>query len=530
MKRVLILVMTFVMFLSILPKEGYAEKKYDDVIDINLFCMFSYLIPEEGNTVQQYIRDEFGINFIVDGIDIGEQSNKINMWLASGDAPGDVVRMATSYDNIWKLGRAGYIIQTDPLFEEYPDMSAAWDEDIANILWRDPENGKMYCIPGCGFNAETMVVSDLGPIIRQDFMDAAGVERPTTLDELTEVLRAFKNLGQFNGMDIVPLGNSNYSFALEYMFGLNVDFENKTFYRINRNAYGEQWKYMNMLYREGLLDPEYFLLTNEQKQSKLMSGVVGFTIGYWYLDDLVNNAIAAIDPNGKFVGTQWITGPNGFLPTRQDARNGWHHHQVALSSEFAKNEEGMKRFLEFLNWNYGEEGSFVTKYGPAGVYYELGDDSIFRPNEKTLELQAMPDNAWRIQSGIWAYDIANMKEMDYKVLQFSETVADSVYHYWWQNYNWERYDLVKWTLAQTEYRNQNGLSPDEHGSTYPYLYSVDLAERYNQSMAEAVMASSAEECERIIEEYDAYVKDCGILEQTASYFDIYEAFLAKGND
>lgn len=526
MKKILSLALILMLALSTVPA-GLAEAPAEELTDITVYCMFSNVTPAEGNPVQTYIEEKFGIRFLCEMLPIGEQTNKINMWLASGDAPGDVVRMATSYDNIWKLGRAGYIIETEALAQQYPAVSDGWDSDLVDVLWRDPESQKLYCIPGCGFKAEDMVVTDVGPIIRQDLLDAAGVEPPTDLDSLYTVLKAFNDLGEHNGIDIQPLGNSDYMYYFRGVFGLEVDFENRTFFNINKDAYSHYWLYMNRLYREGLLDPEYFVLTSEQRQSKQSSGAIGMTMGYWYTLDTINNALAATDPNAKFVGTQWITGPDGFTPTRQDARNGWYHHQVAISSSFAQDEAKLQKFMEYFSWNFGEEGSFVTKYGPENLYFEEGEDGIFRPNEACLQLQAQPDNAWQIQSGIWAYDIANMKEMDYKVLQFSDTVADACYDTWWQNFNWERYNLVKWTLAQTQYKNANGLEADEHGTNYPYLYTTDLDEQYDKYEANAIMAESEEDCKRLIDEYAAYVESCGILEQAEAYFTIYDEFMAN---
>ena len=498
---------------------------YDDFIDIKIFCMFTDQAPEKNNVLQEYIKQRFGINFINDGIPgTGEQDNRMNMWLASGEAPGDVVRHTGNILPVWELADANYIIELDDLFKEYPVITDAWNWRVADAMFRNPSDGKFYFIPACGFKAETMVIHDLGPVIREDFLKKAGVEKPKNLDELVDVLRAFKEIGQFAGINIAPFGNSNAFGYFMCIFGYDYDFGDRTFYNVNPKAYGEEWLYSNMLYREGLMDPEFFMLNGDQVYEKLMTGAIGYTMGYGI--DPINIALGQIDPEAVFVGSPWPTGPNGFIPIRQDPRDGEYYHEVLVSSSFAKNEEGLRRLFEYLNWNYGEEGSFVTKYGPEGVYYALNSQGVYEAKPETLELQAMPDNAWGVKSGTWFYDIANMKEMDYKVLRGSEVAAECMFDIWWQNFRWERVDLVNWEVAQMEYRKSNGMTAQEHPMR-PYRYRTDIAERYNQEKARAIMAPTEAECRSIMADYQAWVDSIdGLKDEIELYFDVYDKFMA----
>lgn len=512
---------------------GDVEKdgKKSEPVKVKVYCMFTNLLPEENNVLHQYILEKFNIDFEYDVTSIDQQTNKINMWLASGDAPGDVVRVATDINLVWQLGRAGYIIPTDDLLDQYPITKAAWDNDIYEILWKDPETGKMFFFPACGFQSDRMVVHDLGLIIREDLLKQSGEQAPTNLDELYTVLKAFKEtIGTFNGQDIIPLGQSPHAgWVLPLHFGYETDFETKTLFNVNKQAYGEYWLYMNKLYREGLMDQEWFTIKSDQINQKLSSGAVGFSVGYWYDMDAINNSLRTIDPNAKFIGNQWLTGVNGFKATRQDSRDGWHHHQVLITSDFAKDTEAVDRFVEFLAWTYDDEGSFITKYGPPDKYFVEGEGGMYTRTPECEELQALPGNAWQTRSGIWFYDIANMHEMDFKVLQFSNDTADMCYNYWWENFNWERKNMVKWVLAQKKYQIDNGLKPSDHPDRAPHLYNTDVGEQYNKYTANAIMAKSEEECRKLIDEYDNYVAESGVLEEIAKYFEIYEEFMQSRN-
>lgn len=240
---------------------------------------------------------------------------------------------------------------------------------------------------------------DFGPVIRQDFLDKVGMERPVTYDDWHAVLTAFK---EQLGIEIpLYLINDTFTRYNEFAagFGITKDWslatDGKTvIYGPYEDGFGEYLDMMKQWYAEGLIDQSFSIRTNA-----------------WPDDDLVlNDKVGAWCDNTSRLGNTYYplrgaTNPDFNLAgTRIPIKEGGEAHyrcpqtiignmQIAISASSTHIEDAIR----WMDAQYSEEAAFVMNYGVVegkdGSYYidETG------PHWGTL-LTANPDGLTNSQA------------------------------------------------------------------------------------------------------------------------------------
>ncbi|MGI5857333.1 MAG: extracellular solute-binding protein [Candidatus Merdivicinus sp.] len=210
-------------------------------------------------------------------------AEKKNLALASGDYP-DLFWAGTDTSDEQKYG-----VDTG-VFQNIKDLIPKYMPNLSKVLADNPDaangikasDGNIYMLP---YLADTLTMADSTIYYRKDWLKKVGKEVPTTVDELTDVLRAIKTLGD----DIYPLmpqpntsGNNAAENFLYAAFGEDLEphfvvDENGT---VSYSPLSEQFEhfitYMNALYTEQLLDNECYTQTTEQATAKLKNNQAGF--------------------------------------------------------------------------------------------------------------------------------------------------------------------------------------------------------------------------------------------------------------
>lgn len=182
-------------------------------------------------------------------------------------------------------GDGGYFIDLKPYYDDkegaskiFWDQLSIMDEDFQNEVVRkltDPDNGKMYA-------AARIEYALFDPMhyqvyINKPWLDKLGLEMPTNLDELYDVLVAFRDRDpNGNGeKDEIPLvGTINtYGDVVDWLLNFfiyqddtkwwNADDDQKLFSPFMTEEYREGLKFVNKLYKEGLLHQSVFSNVNK---------------------------------------------------------------------------------------------------------------------------------------------------------------------------------------------------------------------------------------------------------------------------
>ena len=183
MKKLLSLFIALMLAVALVP----ASLAEEEPVTLTLFYQSTRPINEYTELTHQYIKDNLGIDInLIQGGDNWKQ--QLSLYITSGDIPDLMAFMDAATFQGYAADGAFYDI-TD-MVRNYENIMAYLNSvvgyDAEDMLARTTVNGAIYGIPSV-----TIARSYYSLNIRTDWLEAVGKEIPTTLDEFTEVLRAF---------------------------------------------------------------------------------------------------------------------------------------------------------------------------------------------------------------------------------------------------------------------------------------------------------------------------------------------------
>jgi len=225
------------------------------------------------------------------------------------------------------------------------------------------------------------VSNSYGLVMRKDWLDQLGLPVPVTHDEFKEALIAFRDKMGATSPFSLPVGElrnmGNYG-IMTSPFGLvSTDYyhkDGKVHYGAYEPEYKEFLKWLNQLYKEGLLDRNFLMLDAATKNSNIMNGISGATAGYagggigvWM------TTMAQKDPNYKLVGVGSLVknkGDKALFNQRQALVPG----TCAAITTSCKNVEAA---VQFLNYGYTDEGDLLMQFGIEGKSFEIRNGKLY---------------------------------------------------------------------------------------------------------------------------------------------------------
>ncbi len=339
-----------------------------------------------------------GIELVVDKPDHNKYYEKVTLSFAS-ENPSDVIELGSTY------------------YPEYAnngvlwDMTEAWDTTTANAKSITDESyvdalkidGHLYGFPMAAGNGTITYV-------RQDWLDEAGLDLPTTYDEFIEMLRAFKARG--NGaipLTAAGLINSETPYDIylrEFYQDANPDFyipEGSDQYvdGFAEDAMKEAMQRMRDAYAEGLIDAEVVTNQTSTCRDKVNSGLVGafnYWAGMWNakLEDATKNddgSIVDLTPMPAIEGATYIER----VPT------------ALVITTYAPNPQAV--FDELIMYSHdGGEGQMLFTHGVSdedakALGYDKGGHYTTDENGNTVALQYWEDPTKDVEKSFYAPEL-----------------------------------------------------------------------------------------------------------------------------
>ena len=371
MKKFLAMALTLALALTVLALPVSA----DEATETKTFSIWTWLGSAEGWGCQSY--DEipcFTAAEQATGIDITweieSDTSTFDLMMSSGDTT-DGIYYAWNPTRTAKYSAAGLIVDIAPYLEEYaPNLWALIqsDETIRKQLYS--ADGGIHFVPW--ITSDRRLVYGEGFGIRQDWLDKLGLAMPTTTDGLLEVLRQFRAQdANGNGEnDEIITGYQSQLNKLTYAFKTADDYhyaeDGKTVvYGPMTDNYKEFLTFMNTLYAEGILDPDYFTNDSDIYMKKCQEDRVGL-----YCDNpgVFGTIMKDGEANGlsmDYAPMPWIGGYNLSSATRRYVQP----YGVAISSSC----EDVAGILTYLDYFFTEEGNTLLNWGIEGESYEIVD-------------------------------------------------------------------------------------------------------------------------------------------------------------
>ncbi|MGC9522924.1 MAG: ABC transporter substrate-binding protein [Anaerolineae bacterium] len=331
----------------------------------------------------KYLEEKFNVKF---DVVTGTTDETLTLLLASGEYPKLIYKSWFSMLDVVKYGELGVFVPLEDYIAEYaPNVTQAIDENPRLKEAVYAPDGHIYMMPyweecyHCSMSMKAW--------INTDWLEAVGMEMPTTTEELEEVLIAFRDQDpNGNGKkDEIPFTGSPHTWAAEpwnflmnafiYNTGTGSDYTymdgDKVSFAPSQPEWREGLEYANSLYKQGLIDPQAF--TQDEKQLKNLCTSEEELVGVYAAGHLGIGVDPWIDLEraNKYEALAPLKGPAGVQTTPYSPNRG-------MDGSFAitdrASEEEAIAFIRLLDWHYSREGSVSSWFGPIEVGWTWAED------------------------------------------------------------------------------------------------------------------------------------------------------------
>lgn len=361
--------------------EGYPIS--NELITVTAAGPFGLQVEYEEILTWQEWQDRLGIKLEMNFYNYEDWPTQFTLMIASDSLPDIIFSSGLSAADCAEYGSQGYFVNLLDYEELIPNVKQAW-EDYPGL------QAAMTSYDGGVYGTKAIVTSVVNKIprvfINKVWLENVGKEIPTTIDELYDVLVAFKEMdanGNGDPNDEIPMGYYTNSTAqtekaLLAAFGfitdsteyiLQADEENNIYIAETTEPYRAYLRFMHQCYEEGLMDSEAFTLTNAEVMQNCANDRYGF-YGTGSAPYVMATADMSYDAN--WAGVMGLTSEYNDTPTLgipSGIQSGFQMH-INAASEYV---EELVRFVDYL---YTEEGGTSTFSGYEGVTFDYEMDDL----------------------------------------------------------------------------------------------------------------------------------------------------------
>lgn len=268
----------------------------------------------EDNDFTRWIEDKTGVSADFSPVPRKDSAQKLNIVLASGDLPDVFLGWRLQPAQLAEYGSQGILRPLNTYLDELGFHTKQWMEQYPSIRPQITNlDGKIYTIPMFNQCYHCSMGNKLW--INEDWLSSLGLDMPRTTEDFYETLKAFKEQDpNGNGIaDEIPLSaaqaqdenlngtNSLIPHMMNPWVYIPSGFNNLTGMLTLDNgrvmaAYAQEgWReglrFMKRLYEDDLLDPESFVMDNQQLEQlaesevQVLGAAPGLTMPAQYLGD-----------------------------------------------------------------------------------------------------------------------------------------------------------------------------------------------------------------------------------------------------
>ncbi|UQZ83083.1 Lipoprotein LipO precursor [Paenibacillus konkukensis] len=359
-------------------------------VTISMFNRVNAQVVIDNNPVIAEAGKLANVKLSVEAPPINNYVDKLQVLMASGDLPDLIYNWGGADSNMETWAKNGLLTPLDDKIAQYPNLM----KNITKEMWdgvRSVNDGKIYIVP------RTNVVNHWGYMINQTWLDKLNLKAPTTLDEFTNVCKAFtQNDPDGNGKaDTYCLSFSNPTLGsntiwnssnfLASAFSLPIvngakDTDGTYKIREKMSGYIPFLTYLKQLNDEKLIDPEFLVNKIYVDQDKLNQNRIGINYAHQYTvmgnlskdkDSDKKYTYHAVLKNSQGVANDWVTPAT------------WGGWMIPSSSKHVDD------VLKFLDWGNTAEANTLFQLGIKGLTYDSYDPatkSISRTADETTKL------------------------------------------------------------------------------------------------------------------------------------------------
>ncbi len=322
------------------------------------------------------IRDELGIDLTITALPSNESDQDVRIQ-AAGAATALPDVFFVSRPVLQNLINQGLVASIDEIYDMMPNRTANYHDAAArNYTTFDGENFGM-AIPSSVTPIESLV-------IRKDWLDNLGLEIPTTLDELYDVMYAFTyndpdqngrddtwGYGAFVESDTTLKGYPGSrlwpimgAFGVTGLWTFNESDLGLTVYK---DGFFDFVQYFRKMCNDGVIDPNWLSYRKDDFRAAWKQGRFGVMYEQWAALSAESN-YAPFDtnfPNGEWVVIDPPVGTNG----EQSMGSLDKTYRIYAVSQDAKDAGKLEAIARLFEWMASDEGYYLLGYGVEGVNY-----------------------------------------------------------------------------------------------------------------------------------------------------------------
>lgn len=350
------------------------------------------------------------------------EEEAFNLMMSSGNL-ADIIGYVDA-SSLEKLGRDGGMIPLNDLIKEHaPNIQKVLDEDARFRQTAYSLDGNIYQIPK---NQELKAAEFWW--IRQDWLDKLNLKAPTTVDELHDVLYAFRNEDpNGNGLkDEIPLfDRAGWKQPDEYLYLWDTSLE---FYprdgKMKYEPLEENFKtgVSNMIkwYQEGLIDPEIFT-RGASSRDTLLGGDLGGCTHDWVSTANYNSTLQETIPGFQMVAIVPPADQNGVVKERVSRYPGvgW-----GISSQC----KDPVTVIKFMDYFFTEEGSDLMNWGIEGDTFTRDADGSKHFTDTVLQSELTPIGYLRSIGAEYRIGMCQDGDYEYATMKEDGIEANKLYN------------------------------------------------------------------------------------------------------
>ncbi len=321
---------------------------------------------------------------IVPGSDYEQKTKTL---IATNSMPDAIMKTPSIKD----YASSGVFLAISDYIDQYAPNFKKLQEQIPDIN-KSYIDGKLYVFPSLARYQNKM---GRVPMIRADLLRELNLQTPTSFEELYTVLKKMKEAYP----DIYPWSNRNgtgnlltcvaYSMGSGHGIYYDKDVDGGRYvYGALQPEFKEVLSYLNRMYGEKLLDPDYAVATADQWKEKMSSGKA-----FFYFDNpsfAINFNKALRDENTGYGFTPMETLTN----SKGEKRNLYYSEHWMENMVISAAVKQPENVVKFMDWLYSEEGSDITNFGVENKDFTKSN-SEYTISPELIQKHLQDSDPWR---------------------------------------------------------------------------------------------------------------------------------------
>lgn len=458
------------------------------------------------------VKEITGVDVTCD-VALSDATEALYLMMTTGNWP-DIITLDGATPIVNELIQGGYVYSLTELAEKYdPDFISSLPPamvEAGKVASDDTVWGMVSDIaPEWKYENGTINgnLGNQGYMVRHDIWEALGEPSIATPEDLYNTLKLFKEkYPTLDGKNSIPLGGYGnggdgtlltigYSFGLKQDISINFDDDSVTLRFLDPN-YEEFAVYMNRLFREGLLDPEFFVKNAQQSTEGAASNVFMMPWVYHALDE-ANMILRQNDPDSVFVAIEPMNNCGSSFSYRGSSR------MTGSSIAFiTKKCSDPAAALRLMRYGASPAGSLQMYKGNPGEHYIVKDGVFYQSDAVYEAMQGGSWSEWNLDQGVndfYFFYYGSVKEGLRTYPLREQFDIPNTYPYSYDGTN----ELFGMSVNTTT----------DAGIAFTYANQIGWTEQ-----ARAITASSEEECRQIVRAMQEEIKGVYNFDQLEAFW------------